>query len=101
MFLILLFSTTTVQIMFSVLQDLTPEIKKMTGHYYLIVLNLTSGRFEVMDSLRREGDKALMADARTIIGSIKHLWATNYSESKIDISKYKTVHITTPRQLTT
>nr|XP_051221660.1 putative ubiquitin-like-specific protease 1B [Lolium perenne] len=88
-------------IMFSVLQDLTPEIKKMTGHYYLIVLNLTSGRFEVMDSLRREGDKALMADARTIIGSIKHLWATNYSESKINISKYKIVHITTPRQLTT
>ncbi|KAM0898926.1 hypothetical protein ACQ4PT_021638 [Festuca glaucescens] len=88
-------------IMFSVLQDLTPEIKKITRHYYLIVLNLTSERFEVMDSLRREGDKALMADARTIIGSIKHLWATNYSESRIDISKYKTVHITTPRQLTT
>ncbi|KAM0910925.1 hypothetical protein ACQ4PT_013806 [Festuca glaucescens] len=88
-------------IMFLVLQDLTPEIKKITGHYYLIVLNLTSGRFEVMDSLRREGDKALMADARTIIGSIKHLWATNYSESKIDISKYKTLHISTPRQLTT
>ncbi|KAM0850571.1 hypothetical protein ACQ4PT_052992 [Festuca glaucescens] len=81
-----------------VLQDLTPDMDVMTGHYYLIVLNLKSGRFEVMDSMRREGDAGLMKDSRTIIGSIKHLWATNYSESKIDISKYKTVHISTPMQ---
>ncbi|KAM0915625.1 hypothetical protein ACQ4PT_010699 [Festuca glaucescens] len=85
-------------ILFSVLQDLTPDLDVMTGHYYLIVLNLKSGRFEVMDSMRREGDAGLMKDSRTIIGSIKHLWATNYSESKIDISKYKTVHISTPMQ---
>ncbi|KAK1630469.1 hypothetical protein QYE76_004784, partial [Lolium multiflorum] len=61
-------------ILFSVLQDLTPDSKDMTGHYYLIVLNLKAGRFEVMDSLTAEGNHVLMADARTIIGSIKHLW---------------------------
>ncbi|KAM0829503.1 hypothetical protein ACQ4PT_066844 [Festuca glaucescens] len=89
-------------IMFSVLQDLTPEIKDiMTGHYYLIVLNLKSGRFEVMDSLRNEGNKGLMTDARNIIGSIKHFWQLNYNESKIDISRYKTVYIQTPKQDTT
>jgi hypothetical protein len=44
----------------------------MTGHYYLIVLNLKAGRFEVMDSMRKEGDKLLMQDARNIIVSIKH-----------------------------
>ncbi|KAM0870558.1 hypothetical protein ACQ4PT_039932 [Festuca glaucescens] len=33
-------------IMFSFLQDLTPDIKLMTGHYYLIVLNLKSGRYD-------------------------------------------------------
>lgn len=44
------------QIMFPVLQDLTPDQKKFTGHYYLIVLNLKAERFEVMDSLR--GKKA-------------------------------------------
>jgi hypothetical protein len=86
------------QVMFSVLQDLTPDLDVMTGHYYLIVLNLKSGGFEVMDSMRRESDRGLMKDSRTIIGSIKHLWATNYSESKIDISKYQTVHISTPMQ---
>jgi hypothetical protein len=86
--------------MFSVLQDLTPNLKEMTGHYYLIVLNLKSERFELMDSLRREGNRALLADARTIIGSIKYMWAKNYDQSKIDISKYKTVHISTPMQPT-
>ncbi|KAM0915128.1 hypothetical protein ACQ4PT_011036 [Festuca glaucescens] len=36
-------------IMFSILQDLTPEIKDvMTGHYYLIVLNLKSGSSTTM-----------------------------------------------------
>jgi hypothetical protein len=86
--------------MFSVLQDLTPNLKVMTGHYYLIVLNLKSERFELMDSLRREGNRALLEDARTIIGSIKYMWAKNYDQSKIDISKYKTVHISTPMQPT-
>jgi Ulp1 family protease len=73
----------------------------MSGHYYLIVLNLKAGRFEVMDSMRKEGDKLLMQDARNIIGSIKHFWQANYSASKIDISKYMTVHIPTPMQKTT
>jgi hypothetical protein len=86
--------------MFSVLQDLTPNLKVMTGHYYLIVLNLKSERFELMDSLRREGNRALLEDARTIIGSIKYMWAKNYDQSKIDTSKYKTVHISTPMQQT-
>ncbi|KAM0910896.1 hypothetical protein ACQ4PT_013863 [Festuca glaucescens] len=88
-------------ILFAVLQDLTPESKEMTGHYYLIVLNLKAGRFEVMDSMRRKGDKGLMAEARKVIGSIKHFWQTNYSDSKIDISRYKTAHIPTPMQKTT
>lgn len=41
-----------------------------------------------------------MEDARTIIEAIKHMWEKNYSESNIDISKYKTVHIPTPMQKT-
>nr|XP_051190643.1 uncharacterized protein LOC127303968 [Lolium perenne] len=88
-------------ILFSVLQNLTPDLKIMSGHYYLIVLNLKAGRFEVMDSMRKEGDKLLMQDARNIIGSIKHFWQANYSASNIDISKYMTVHIPTPMQKTT
>jgi hypothetical protein len=72
----------------------------MIGHYYLIVLNLKAGRFEVMDSLRAEGNHGLMADARTIIGSIKHLWSANYNQSKINISRYRTVYIPTPMQAT-
>jgi hypothetical protein len=54
-----------------------------------------------MDSMRKEGDKLLMQDARNIIGSIKHFWQANYSASKIGISKYMTVHIPTPMQKTT
>uniref|UniRef100_A0ACD5XW89 Uncharacterized protein n=1 Tax=Avena sativa TaxID=4498 RepID=A0ACD5XW89_AVESA len=88
-------------IMFSVLQDLTPNLEANTGHYYLIILNLKAERFEVMDSLRREGDKGLQADYRAIIGSIKNMWARNYSQSKFNISKYRTLHIPTPMQSTT
>lgn len=82
--------------MFAVLQNLSPNSKSFTGHYYLIVLNLKAERFEIMDSLRTEGNKGLMEDAAAIIGSIKHLWTLNYSESKIKIQSYKIVHIPTP-----
>ena len=88
------------QVMFGVLQDLAPKCKEFCGHYYLIVLNLKAERFEVMDSLRPEGTPSLMSDAASIIGSIKHLWAENYSESKINISRYKTQYIATPMQKT-
>jgi hypothetical protein len=72
----------------------------MTGHYYLLVLNLKAERFEVMDSMRKEGNRGLMEDVRAIVGSIKYLWSKNYEQSKIDISKWKTVHIMTPMQST-
>lgn len=85
-------------LMFAVLQNLTPDLKEFNGHYYLIGLNLKAERFEVMDSLRNEGNRSLMEDARVIIGSIKHMWEKNYSESNIDISKYRTLHIPTPMQ---
>lgn len=88
------------QICLPVLQDLTPDIDKFTGHYYVIVLNLKAERFEVMDSLRAKGNRGLIKDARNIIGSIKQLWSSNYSESSIDIQKWPTEHIETPKQKT-
>lgn len=89
-----------VQINFPVLQDLTPDLELFTGHFYLIVLNLKAERFEIMDSMRSEGNKDLMKDARAIIAAIKYMWEKNYGESNIDISKYKTLHIPTPMQKT-
>lgn len=88
------------QICIPVLQDLTPDLKEFNGHYYLIVLNLKAERFEVMDPLRSKGNSGLLKDARSIIGSIKGLWALNYSDSKINIAKWPTEHITTPMQKT-
>ena len=88
------------QVLFPVLQDLTPDIKDFNGHYYLIVLNLKAERFEVMDSLRCQGNKGLMDDARPIIGAIKHLWGLNYSQSNKNIEKWRTQHIDTPMQKT-
>jgi hypothetical protein len=86
------------QILFPVLQDLTPDIKKFIGHYYIIALNLKAERFELMDSLRSKGNRALMKDARGITGSIKYMWSQNYSESKINITNRPTEHISTPMQ---
>uniref|UniRef100_A0ACD5Y941 Uncharacterized protein n=1 Tax=Avena sativa TaxID=4498 RepID=A0ACD5Y941_AVESA len=54
-----------------------------------------------MDSLRSEGNQGLLKDVRLIIGSIKCMWSKNYIDSKINIQKYKTVHIPTPMQATT
>ncbi|KAM0860914.1 hypothetical protein ACQ4PT_046233 [Festuca glaucescens] len=89
------------QVMFPVLQDLTPDIKDFNGHYYLIVLNLKAERFEVMDSLRAKGNRGLLKDYRSIIGTIKYLWAKNYSDSTINIETLHTEHIDTPMQKTT
>ena len=82
------------------LQDLTPDIEDFNGHYYLIVLNLKAERFEVMDSLRSKMNPGLLKDARNIVGSIKGLWSSNYSESKINIEKWPTKYIDTPKQKT-
>jgi hypothetical protein len=83
------------------LQDLTPELKQFNGHYYLIAMNVKAKRFEVMDSLRSKSNKGLVADYKAIIGSIKYMWAQNYADSKINIEKWKTEHISTPMQKTT
>lgn len=53
-----------------------------------------------MDSLRAEGTPSLKSDVTAIVGSIKHLWGENYSQSKIDISRYITQYISTPMQKT-
>ncbi|KAM0912956.1 hypothetical protein ACQ4PT_012480 [Festuca glaucescens] len=74
--------------------------EQFNGHYYLIVLNLKAGRFEVFDSLRAKSNRGLQKDYRAIIGSIKYMWVENYSESKINIDKWPTVHIDTPMQKT-
>jgi Ulp1 family protease len=89
------------QVMFPVLQDLTPDIKLFNGHYYLIVLNLKVERFEVFDSIMAKGNCGLQKDYRAIIGSIKYMWDENYSESKIKIDIWPMVHIDTPMQKTT
>jgi hypothetical protein len=64
------------------------------------VLNLKAERFEVMDSLRAKGNRGFQKDYRSIIGSIKYLWASNYIESKINIEWWPTEHIVTPMQKT-
>ena len=87
--------------MFPVLENLTPDIKVFTGHYYLISLNLKAERFEVFDSLRAKGNRGLIKEYRSIIGSIKYLWGANYSESKINIENWPIEYIDTPRQITT
>jgi hypothetical protein len=54
-----------------------------------------------MVSLRAKGNRGLIKDYRLIIGSIKYLWAINYSESTINIENWVTEHIDTPMQKTT
>src|SRR3954470_18329597 len=96
-----LFSFSHIQITFPVLQNLSSSSTKFTGHYYVINMNLMAERFEVLDSSRNGGDMDLVQDCAKIIGSIKHMWSTNYKESKIKIQNYNKVFIDVPKQTTT
>jgi hypothetical protein len=79
---------------------LGPGLTGLRGTQIVGSISYTLVRFEVMDSMRKEGNWGLMADVRAIMGSIKYFWAHNYSEYKFDLSKYRTVYITTSMQET-
>jgi hypothetical protein len=54
---------------------LGPGLTGLRGTQIVGSISYTLVRFEVMDSMRKEGNRGLMADVRAIMGSIKYFWA--------------------------
>ncbi|CAL4924975.1 unnamed protein product [Urochloa decumbens] len=80
-------------VMFPVLQVISSRNVDNVGHYFLLVLNLRSNRFEVLDSMRTMEDDSLRTCCNRIVTGIKKLWKMHYPDSKIVIDDYDIVNI--------
>ncbi|CAL5078667.1 unnamed protein product [Urochloa decumbens] len=80
-------------VMFPVLQAISSRNVDKVGHYFLLVLNLRSNRFEVLDSMRTMEDDNLRTCCNRIVTGIKKLWKMHYPDSKIVIDDYDIVNI--------
>ncbi|CAO2177240.1 unnamed protein product [Urochloa humidicola] len=85
-------------VMFPVLQIIEGKDSEKVGHYFLLVLNLRNGRFEVLDSMRTLRDGNLKACCNKIIAAIKSLWRMHYPGSRFDTGSYELVPIAVPLQ---
>ncbi|KAI4999511.1 hypothetical protein ZWY2020_004100 [Hordeum vulgare] len=86
------------EISFPTLEILDKENPKETGHYWVLVLNITDKRFEVLDLARTLKDKAFLATALKIIDGIKANWRRHYNSSSVQISDWGLQEIKSPRQ---
>lgn len=84
-------------IQFPVLQFLTPDEEEKNGHYFLFTLNIKAQRFEIMDSLRREGDAMMMDACHFLAAGIKYMWNKNYRNSTVKIGDFPIVYIPCPK----
>ncbi|CAM0912916.1 unnamed protein product [Alopecurus aequalis] len=81
--------------------DHQPKFDKDSGHYWLVNLNIKAARFEIMDSLTRNGEPLMMDTCHCLIASIKKMWKAEYSTSRVDISSYPIHILPVPNQTTT
>lgn len=81
-------------------KERSPEKKKTpsSGHYWLVNLNIKAQRFEIVDSLARNGEALLMDSCHFLIGGIKSIWSKHYPKSKIKIHDWPIELIDSPRQ---
>lgn len=87
-------------ICFPVLQKFTRLPTETSGHYWLVVLNLTAQRFEIIDSLGKQGQPLMMDACHLLIAGIKYMWTYHYKESKVQINNREIEVIDCPRQNT-
>ncbi|PNT63228.1 hypothetical protein BRADI_4g13212v3, partial [Brachypodium distachyon] len=68
-------------------------------HYWLFVMNIKAGRFEVFDSARKlEKGSPLENAAKKMRASLWLLWEDHYEESNIKIENFGLVDIEPPKQ---
>jgi hypothetical protein len=63
-------------------------------------MNFQAERFEALDSMRGEGDEALISHANALISRIKALWNIHYITSKVQIQNWDLKIINVPIQAT-
>jgi hypothetical protein len=62
------------------------QTNNSSGHYWLVVLDIKGRRFEIIDSLSKDGQALMMPVCHLLITGIKKMWAREYKESSVDIS---------------
>ena len=92
--------------MFCILDGPDPPVPNVIGHFCLVVLNLTTQQFELIDSLRGPHDPEGLRVLHLMAKNIKKLWreardpAGNSFEPK-SIDSWKLCYRKSPRQLNT
>lgn len=69
-----------------------------SGHYFLVVLNIKAERFEIIDSLARNGKALMMEACHLLIAGIKTMWKRMYNDSKVQITNFPIEVIPSPKQ---
>ncbi|KAM0874328.1 hypothetical protein ACQ4PT_037490 [Festuca glaucescens] len=87
------------EISFPVLQEMARQ-QKEGNHWYSLSMNFQAERFEALDSMRSEGDEALVSHANALISRIKAVWQIHYSTSKVQIQNWELKIINVPIQST-
>jgi hypothetical protein len=70
------------------------------NHWYSLHMNFQAERFEALDSMRGEGDEALISHTNALISRIKALWNIHYITSKVQIQNWDLKIINVPIQAT-
>ncbi|KAM0856499.1 hypothetical protein ACQ4PT_049106 [Festuca glaucescens] len=86
-------------ISFPVLQEMARQ-QKEGNHWYSLHMNFQAERFEALDSMRGEGDEALISHANALISRIKAVWKIHYRTSKVQIQNWVLKIINVPIQAT-
>ena len=86
--------------MIPVMENLVPSEKVPVNHYWLLVINIRDGRFELLDSMRSKADKNLDMCAKKIITVLMSLWEDMYPNSPIKLDRFGYVDIEPPKQTT-
>lgn len=86
---------------FPILENLEPTKTPTEAvmHFWLFVVNIKAGRFEIFDLIRKlEKGSTLEKVAKTMRASLWALWEDHYPDSNIQIQNFSIVDIEPPKQ---
>jgi hypothetical protein len=86
------------QVCFPTLEKFDGVTNDASGHYFLVVLNIKACRFEVFDSLARNGQPLMVEACHLLVDGIKTMWARIFTDSKVQIANWPIEVIDSPKQ---
>ena len=87
--------------MLPILDLVGPRDSPGVGHWFALSINLKAKRFEVLDSLRKEGDAGLADTCKMLTDRIKALWKVGFAKKDTtlqSIHDFRLTYIPLPSQ---